>query len=150
MVTQQEIDEILADGTKLISENIIWRNDDDHSPAQVFRVDVDSASGHPIFINGWFNPSSGKLSFAIIYRGMGRIYGLDLGADHRNPDGIRMGEKHKHRWRQGEGDKWAYVPHDITEPWNRPTRVWEQFCSEANLQHSGVTRQPAINIELPL
>ena len=150
MVTQQEIDAILSDGTKVISKNIVWKNDHDRSPAQVFRVEVDSAPGHPIFINGWFNPSSGKLSFAIIYRGIGRIYGLDLGADHRNPDGDHLGEKHKHQWRQGAGDKWAYVPADITEPWSRPIEVWEQFCLEANLRHSGMTRHPETQFDLPL
>ena len=107
MVTQQEIDEILSDGTKVVYEDIIWKNDDDHSPAQVFRVNVDSSSGHPIFINGWFNPSSGKLSFALIYRGIGRIYGLDLGAEHINPDGHPVGEKHKNYWVSGYRDKWA-------------------------------------------
>lgn len=150
MNTQEEIDAILTDGTKTISDKIVWKDDNDHSPAKVFRIDVDSESGHPIFINGWFNPSSGKLSFAMIYRGVGRIYGLDLGADHRNPDGNHLGEKHKHRWRQGDSDKWAYVPYDITATWDRPVEVWEQFCFEANLQHSGMTRHPETQIELPL
>ena len=49
MMTQQEFDVILSDGTKVISENIIWKDDDDRSPAKVFRVDVDSGPGYPHF-----------------------------------------------------------------------------------------------------
>ena len=86
----------------------------------------------------------------MICQGMGRIYGLDLGADHRNPVGIRLGEKHKHCWRQGAGDKWAYVPDDITDSWSQPLEVWEQFCVEANLRHSGMTRPPEGQFEFPL
>ena len=41
----------------------------------------------------WYSPTSGKLSYAIIHRIVGRIYGLDLGADHRNPVGEVVGEK---------------------------------------------------------
>ena len=58
------------------------------------------------------------------------------------PDGIRVGEKHKHSWREGHGDKWAYIPQDVTEPWNRPVEVWRQFCEEANLRHLGIMRNP--------
>ena len=141
-MTQQEVEAILSDDTKEIPENIVWE-DDDHPVAKGFRVAVNSAFGHPIFVSGWYNPLSGKLSYAIIHRVMGRIYGLDLGADHRNPDGNRVGEKHKHRWKEGLRDREAYVPKDITEPWNRPVEVWKQFCNEANLRHSGIMREPS-------
>ena len=140
-MTQQEVEAILSDDTKEISENIIWR-DDDHPAAKGFRVAVNSELGHPIFVSGWYNPLSGKLSYAIIHQVIGRIYGLDLGADHRNPDGNLVGEKHKHRWKEDLRDREAYVPEDITEPWNRPVEVWKQFCNEANLWHSGIMLEP--------
>lgn len=146
---QQEYDAIIADDTKVIAKNIVWEGGP-NSPAQEFRVEVDSAAGYPIFIQGRYNPSAGKLSYAIIFRGEGRIYGLDLGADHRNPNGARVGDKHKNYWREGSRGKWAYVPNDITEPWNRPVGVWQQFCAEAKLTHSGIMSQPAVQRSLPL
>jgi hypothetical protein len=75
---------------------------------------------------------------------VGRIYGLDLGADHQNPDSEFVGEKHKNYWVAGSRDKWAYVPEDISEPWNRPAAVWGQFCIEANIRHSGNIQDPVL------
>ena len=143
-MTQEEYDAILADATKEISADIVWSDDPDHSPAQEFRVEVASDAGYPVFIQGRYNPSVGKLSYALIFRGEGRIYGLDLGAAHRNPDGVRVGDKHKNYWREGSGDKWAYVPEDITGSWDRPVEVWRQFCTEARLTHSGIMYQPTV------
>ena len=138
---QHDFEAILGDNTKAILKNIIW-NDDDHSPASEFNIEVESALGPPIFVHGRYNSLSGKLSYSIIHRTLGRIYGLDLGADHRNPDGERVGDRHKHSWKDGYRDKIAYVPQDITAPWHRPVEVWAQFCAEANLRHSGTMFQP--------
>ena len=149
-MTQEEFEAIIADDTKEVSENIVWVDDQDHSSAQEFRAEVNSVTGHPIFIRGWYSPLSGKLSYSMIHRGIGRIYGLDLGADHRNPDGTRVREKHKNSWREGARDKWAYEPEDITAPWNRPVEAWDQFCTEANLRHSGTMSQPEVQMDLPL
>ncbi|MGH8191833.1 MAG: DUF6978 family protein, partial [Rhodanobacteraceae bacterium] len=44
---------------------------------------------------------------------MVRIYGLDLGKDHHNPQCNQVGEKHKHRWTDQYRDKEAYEPRDI-------------------------------------
>ena len=144
-LTQQEYDAIMADGTKAIDGNIVWEGHF-NSPAREFRIDIESNEGYPIFIKGWYNPSSGKLSYAIIHRSVGRIYGLDLGAEHYNPDGEPVGEKHKNYWVLGYRDKWAYVPEEITDTWDRPVAVWDQFCAEAKLQHSGAMRAPAVQV----
>ncbi len=142
-LSQQEYDAIMADDTKSISGNIAWERRL-RSPAREFTVDIDSGEGHPLFLKGWYNPYSGKLSYAIIHRGVGRIYGLDLGADHQNPDGRFVGEKHKNYWKPDYRDKWAYVPPDITETWDRPADVWTQFCDEANLTHLGMMIPPIV------
>ena len=141
-LSQQEYESIVFDNTKVITENIVWEGVS-NSPAKQFRIDIDSDEGYPIFVKGWYNPSSGKLSYAIIHRSVGRIYGLDLGADHRNPNGERVGEKHKNYWVPGSRDKWAYVPKDITGTWDRPVEVWNQFCSEAHLRHLGIIQGPS-------
>ncbi len=142
-LSQQEYDAIITDDTKRIVEDIVWEGRP-NSPMRGFRTDVDSDEGYPIFVKGWYNPSSGKLSYAIIHRSVGRIYGLDLGADHQNPDGESVGEKHKNYWTPNNRDKWAYVPPDITETWDRPVEVWRQFCAEANLRHAGIIQVPHI------
>ena len=139
---QQEYDAIINDNTKVIAENIEWEGHR-NSPARGFRVEIDSDAGYPIFVKGWYNPHSGKLSFSIIHRTVGsRIYGLDLRAEHYNPDGKPVGEKHKNYWGPGSLDKWAYMSEDITATWNNPVGVWRQFCVEANLRHTGIIQHP--------
>ena len=146
-LSQSEYEAIINDDGKIISEDIDWQPAD-NPQAQTFRVDIEAEQS--LFVNGWYNPLSGKLSYAIIHRGVGRIYGLDLGAEHRNPDGQFVGEKHKNYWLEGCRDKWAYVPQDITAPLDRPTEVWDQFCDEANLRHSGAMNPPSVQPELPI
>lgn len=148
-LSQQEYNAIIDDDTKVIAEDIAWQPRS-NSPAREFRIDIDSDEGYPIFVKGWYNPSSGKLSYAIIHRSVGRIYGLDLGAEHRNPNGELVGEKHKNYWIPGSRDKWAYVPNDITETWNRPVAVWKQFCDEVHLQHTSTIQYPLTQRTLPL
>lgn len=149
-ISSQEFETILDDHSKVVNHDIVWNDDEDHSPAREFRAVVDSGSGWPLFIVGRFNSFAGTLSFALIHRGFGRIYALDLGADHHNPDCHCIGEKHKHRWQEGFRDKNAYVPDDITAPWDRPQQVWKEFCAEANLQHRGNMHLPHDQGELGL
>ena len=97
-----------------------------------------------------YNFYSGKLSYTIIYRGVGRIYGLDLGAAHVNPDGAPIGETHKNYWSPGHRDKRAFVPEDISHPWSDPVGVWAQFCAEARLEHHGIMHLPQFQREMML
>ncbi len=83
---QQEYEAIINDNTKVITEDIVWEGRP-NSPMRKFRIDISSDEGYPIFVKGWYSPRSGKLSYAIIHLTVGRIYGLDLGAAHCNPDG---------------------------------------------------------------
>ena len=148
-LSKEEYDTIIADGTKRIDGDLAWEGRT-NAPTREFRVDIESEAGHPLFIKGWYNAHNGKLSYALIHRTNGRIHGLDLGADHCNPDGEFVGEKHKNYWVPGARDKWAYVPDDITEPWHRPVAVWTQFCAEINLRHDGVLREPPPTRGAPL
>ena len=146
-ISEEEYLEIVADDTKMIDGDIFWEDDLDHSQSKEFRMEVESSSTHSMFIQGRYIPLSGKLSYAIIHRSAGRIYGLDLGAGHRNPDGKQVGDTHKNYWRDGS-DRWAYEPEDITESWNHPVEVWEQFCAEANLRHRGRMIPPNPDMEI--
>ncbi|MGH8190537.1 MAG: DUF6978 family protein, partial [Rhodanobacteraceae bacterium] len=71
-----------------------------------------------------------------------RIYGLDLGKDHHNPQCNQVGEKHKHRWTDQYRDKEAYEPRDITASATDPVTVWTQFCKEAKIAHHGQMMPP--------
>ena len=82
MITDAEFQAILDDESKRIDDDIVWTRDEDHSPAREFRVSVQSDSGDPLQINGWYNPLAGKLTFTLLRQGTGRIYGLDIGVTH--------------------------------------------------------------------
>lgn len=139
-----EFQALLDDDSKTIEGDIDWSSDEDHSPAVEFFVTVSSAGEYPLVIRGSYNHQIQALTFAMIHRGIGRIYALDLGKDHRNPNGIRVGPKHKHSWIERFRDREAYVPNDITAPATDPLKVWEQFCAEAKITHTGTMHAPPI------
>jgi hypothetical protein len=141
-ITQTEFDAMMADETKRIVGDLRWREDDDHGPAVEFRVEVRSEAGYPLFVNGRLNRLAGTLSYTLIHRETGRVYALDLGADHHNPTCQRVGEKHKHSWTDQNADKLAYVPDDISASLDHPSTVWRQFCVEAKITHDGTLRNP--------
>lgn len=141
-MTQFEFEQLMADTTKRISGDISWSDDEDHSPAVEFRVDVGSQTGYTLFVKGSYNPIAQTLTYALIYPSVGRIYALDMGKDHHNPSCINVGDKHKHRWNEQLRDKEAYVPEDITASVTDPVAVWQQFCTESSITHEGVMHAP--------
>ena len=147
--SEQDLEAVINDESKLIDHDLVWRDDQNHFPAKLFRAKVATESGYPLFACGRYNRKARKLSFALIYGGVGRIYALDLGVGHRNPTGELLRDKHKHRWSVSFRDKVAYVPDDITAPWDQPVRAWEQFCAEAKLFHTGTLTAPTDPRDLP-
>jgi hypothetical protein len=146
---QQEFEDLIADEDKAIDGHITWKVCDDHPDSVEFRVDVATTGGHLVEVHGSYNRRIHKLSYVLLHRKYGRIYALDLGRDHRNPDGTSVGELHKHRWTQAYGINEAYVPLDITEPATNPVGVWKQFCTEAKLVHKGTMNDPpALQLQL--
>ena len=143
MLTQEEFEQILNDSSKHIDGNISW-SDSNNTLWTKFRVAIITSWDHDLFIQGSYNPIIPSLSYALIYPAEGcRIYGLDLGKDHRNPDGRLVGETHKHRWTETFRDKQAYAPPDITAPVDKPVEVWQQFCREARITHNGSMMPPS-------
>ena len=141
-ITNAEFEAMMADTEKHILGDVSWQEDSDHAPAVEFRVEVRSEAGYPLFINARWNPLAETLSYTLIHRTTGRVYALDLGAQHHNPTCQFVGEKHKHRWSDAYADKEAYVPPDISAPWSDPVTVWHQFCAEAKIEHRGVLHSP--------
>jgi hypothetical protein len=144
---QTEFETLINDGTKRIIGDISWIEDEDHSPAVEFRIEVQSESGWPLFVKGSYNAVANALTYALVHRGSGRIYALDLGKDHHNPGCEKVGEKHKHRWTESFRDKEAYVPSDITALAQEPREVWSEFCVEARIIHEGVFHAPPMMIQ---
>lgn len=124
--------------------DLVWSEDEDHSPSLEFRAEVISDSGWPLFIRASYNPLIPALSYVMILKTAGRVYGLDLGKAHHNPACDQVGEKHKHQWSELLRDKEAYVPDDIAAAASDPTAVWREFCSEAKLIHEGVLKAPPV------
>ena len=141
-LTDAEFASILADESKRVQGDVAWREDEDRSPAVEFRVDIESTGGWPLFVRGRYNPAGGTLTYAVILKTVGRIYGLDLGKDHHNPQCHQVGERHKHRWTERYRDKEAYVPGDVKARVSDPVAVWREFCAEARIQHEGRMKPP--------
>jgi len=141
-LSNSELETILNDASKRIEGDLVWQEDEDHSPWVEFRADVRSEAGWPLLVRGSYYPYIPALSFVLILKTVGRVYGLDLGKDHHNPQCNQVGEKHKHQWTEHLRDKEAYVPHDITAPPTDPVAVWRQFCCEAKLTHEGALHAP--------
>ena len=142
MLTDSEFKDFIEDSNKIINGDIEWQEDEDHSPSVEFRVSLQSINDYPVFVKGSYNPLIPALTYAIIHRQAKRIYALDMGKEHPNPDRTPVGEIHKHRWTEKYRDKWAYRPQDITALVTEPVEVWKQFCEEASIRHNGVMRSP--------
>jgi len=143
-LTTTEFAAILEDTSKRIEGDIAWSEDEDHSPALEFTGKVLSDSGWPLFVRGSINSTAGCLTFALILKSEGRIYALDMGKDHHNPQCNQVGEKHKHRWVETFRDKEAYASDDITAAVSDPVSVWKQFCAEAGIIHDGRLAEPPV------
>jgi hypothetical protein len=141
-LTEAELGTILDDSSKRIEGDIAWLEDEDHSPATEFRAEIRSTPGWPLFVRGSYNVHAGTLTFALILKTDGRIYALDLGKDHHNPQCNQVGEVHEHRWTQKHRDKEAYVPTEIKASVADPCAVWVEFCREARITHNGVLAAP--------
>ncbi|MDQ7783658.1 MAG: hypothetical protein RDU20_12310 [Desulfomonilaceae bacterium] len=136
-LTNSEFAAIMEDQSKKIVGDLDWCEDEDHSPSFEFRAQVFTEPGWPLFVRGSYNPLIPALSYMMILKTAGRVYGLDLGKDHHNPACDQAGEKHKHRWSEQFRDKEAYIAEDIRAPVTDPVEVWREFCSEAKLTHEG-------------
>ena len=141
-LTNAEFAVILEDASKRIEGNIHWAKDEDHSSSLEFRAEVQTDVGWPLFVCGSYNQPAGTLTYALILKTQGRIYALDMGKDHHNPQCEQVGERHKHRWSEQYRDKEAFIPNEITAAVSDPVAVWKQFCAVARIRHGGTLDKP--------
>jgi hypothetical protein len=149
-MTQVEFDALSADPTRIIEGDVAWTEDEDHSLCVEFRRDIRSQSNYPLFVQGSYNRTIGKLRYSVIHRGAGRIYGLCMGSDHHNPVCTNVGgDRHLHIWNDISKDKDAVVAAHIIANADDPVVVWQQFCAGWDILHQGIMAQPPM-ILLPL
>ncbi len=141
-MTNAELAAILSDTSKRVSGDIVWQPDEDHSFSVEFLVQVTSDPGWPLVVRGSYNGLVPAVTYALILKNVGRIYALDMGREHHNPNCRFIGDVHKHKWSEQLRDKEAYVPDDITAHASDPVSVWEQFCQEASIRHVGHLHLP--------
>jgi hypothetical protein len=145
--SERELQNILDDDSKTVSEDIYWSNSEDFSDIVEFRVPLISAAADDLLLHGHYNSKYQKLSFIISKTGSGRIYGLDLGSKHVNRKTKSMERHiiegiHKHRWKPKIKDGFGYVPDDITAQADEVEKAWEEFCREAKIRHEGKFYHP--------
>lgn len=156
MITDSEFADLLADPTKEIVGDIRWTPAATHPGAYEFAARVRSQSDWQLRIEAWRNSRLSRLSYTLIYEGVGRIIGLCMGVEAHHQPGCRSTRAakrdcdcprgmHKHRWTEQFADKWIYAPSDITADVTYPTAVWRQFCAEITLSHSGTLVEPEGN-----
>ena len=148
MLSQEEFDSLINDSSKRINGDITW-SEGNSAFSVKFRAEIITNNNDDLFVQGSWNSMIEALSYHLVYRSVGRIYGLDMGKDHRNPDGKLIGEVHKHRWTETYRDKQAYKPLDIKASASQPLEVWQQFCKEAGIVHNGTMyRPPELQLDL--
>lgn len=52
---QNEFEALITDKSKVITGDISWSDDEDHSPSVEFRAEVASDAGYPLFVRGSYN-----------------------------------------------------------------------------------------------
>ena len=97
MTTLHESDvlAIIADTTKVIAEDIPWKRPSKKLLIQEFRTIIKISNRPDMYLDGWFNPSSHKLSYSLIHPVEGRIYGPILGRSIRT--GVAIGSETRTR-----------------------------------------------------
>jgi hypothetical protein len=53
-LTNAEFEAILANPSKRIAGDLVWAEDEDHSPSVEFRAEVQSDAGWPLFVEDLF------------------------------------------------------------------------------------------------
>lgn len=136
--SEKDFQILIMDNSKEILGDITWEEDRNHQGSLIFVTEIQSNLNYPIYLTASFNFKRGTLSFSIIHKDVGRIYGLDMGQTHRNrATGKKTGRVHKHRWTDLYKIQDAYVPSDITKPYNDVIGVWQEFCLESKIIHNG-------------
>jgi hypothetical protein len=140
-VTQGEALAILADTTKRIDGDIVWRQHPDITYSVSFRVEVVCSVDRNIVLAGYYNRENKKFYLTLFRRSDGKpFFRLCMESGHHNPSCTQAGDPHLHHWDDEEGDKIAEAATFSTDGGVRD--IWREFCRAANIIHNGILQSP--------
>lgn len=135
MLSEVERDQIYAEPKEIDADTITWEM---RGQGRFYlKAPVRRSNGEEMTIRAYFNSSTEKYSFALLYRGTILIRRWDFHY-HENPG--QNGEKfrwepHKHKWTQDFGEELAYPVADV--PTNDVEKALYAFLKECNIKIVG-------------
>lgn len=137
-----DIDAILDDPSKTIEGNIQWLPDPNHPSAWIFHAPVAHSGETPLVAHGTLQPGQDRLSYLLVLRAVGRVFGICWGYRHLNPSGETVPGPHIHRWTSEHLDRRVEPLGDAGDGASDPIAAWRQFCTRANIVHRGALHPP--------
>jgi hypothetical protein len=139
-VTRAEASAILADTTKRIEGDIVWRAHPDIDYAVSFRVEISCSVDKGIVLAAYYNRENNKFYLNLFRRTDGKPFlRLCNESGHHNPSCIQAGDPHLHHWDDEEGDK---IAEGVTLGKTDMQGIWREFCRIANITHNGILQSP--------
>jgi len=111
------------------------------------RGEVANSVGFDLALEVTWSPKTGKASLCLFARrvkpGWSRLYGIDLGDDHHNPDCNNTGDPHRHnRWSVTYGDRFGSGAPDLKG--KSVPEAFDIFVSECNISVRGALTMPSV------
>jgi hypothetical protein len=111
------------------------------------RGEVQSQTGFELFVEVTWSPKATKASACFFVKRVkplwSRVFGIDLGDDHHNPDCVMTGDPHRHnRWSVKHGARYGTPAPDLqgkTVP-----EMFDVFLRECKIQMAGAIVMPPI------
>lgn len=137
-LSQADFESIIADDSKRIVGDIVWRRTRSHIPAFELSASIQSDFYSELRVAAWHRPDNSRLTLTLLYRNL-RIAGLDYGPNvaHTNRDGSRLVGAHFHVWDAEAGSAEAQSPVQFTAGPRQIDQTWRQFCAELRIVHLG-------------
>lgn len=142
MSPQDEIDAILQDPAKTIEGEIRWSPDPQHAAAWTFYMPVAHSGTTPLDARATLRREANTLSYLLVLRGSGRIFGICWGYDHLNPSGEIVSGPHVHKWTSEHLDRWVEPFGGASAGTGDPILAWREFCALAHIAHLGEVHPP--------
>lgn len=139
--TEDEVDRVIQ-LRKWIEAAIHWRGGQGY---QTFQVPVGCEEDYALRMIGALTERTGYCRYNL-FLGTQPIRMLHIGQQHHNPDCERVGPPHRHRWTDGHGQRWAYVPGDFDSSELR--RAFEGFAVERGIELRGGLVAPVIQMRI--
>ena len=137
-----EINAFIASSTKSLVGDVEWTPAMGVNGGFKFRRAIQYSGNRNIQVQIWCNTYRPKMSIAYFVPGIDRIYGFCLRVRH---NGLLDHRHHGHK----EIEKVTPLPDSIAMLVDNPAAVWEKFCAETSLTHTGTFSNPTGELWLP-